>query len=201
MMTRPGMTLVETLVGLVVLGLVAALGLSTLNLIGQAGKVAAADQGALAAVQDLLRLRLVGAMPLIGIGPGGQPAVLFQGNPDRVAFVTELPARFGVAGPALVEVRREEEGLRLLWRPLTGHAGGEGLQGRLLIDRAAELRLRYFGTPRGPEAPAWRDLWSDAARLPAAIEMRVSFANDDTRRWPPMIVAPRLASLREERAE
>jgi prepilin-type N-terminal cleavage/methylation domain-containing protein len=87
-MTRPGMTLVEMLVGLVLLGLVSALGFSALGLVGRAGAAAAADGTALLAVQDLLRLRLLATMPVLGEGSDGRPALVFEGQPGRLLFVT-----------------------------------------------------------------------------------------------------------------
>jgi hypothetical protein len=187
------MTLAETLVGLVLLGLVAALGLSALGLVGRAGASAGIDAGPVGAVQDLLRLRLLGAMPLVGEGRAGRPALLFEGNAGRVAFPAELPYRFGEAGPSLVELGSGEGTLRLSWRPVSATGGGEGAAGRVLLDGVASLRLRYFGAPRAAEPAMWRESWSDANALPSAIEVTVAFRDGDPRHWPPLIVAPRLA--------
>ncbi|MBP0444546.1 prepilin-type N-terminal cleavage/methylation domain-containing protein [Roseomonas sp. SSH11] len=192
-MTRRGMSLVEVLVGLVLLGMVATLGFSSLHLVGQASQVTAADLAVTGAVQDLLRLRLAGVLPLVASGTAGRPAILFEGQPERMAFVAELPRRFGLAGPAVVELRAQEEGLRLFWRPLSGDAAGEGQAGRVLMDRIAGLRLRYFGSPRPADAAVWRESWSDASALPGAIEVSVQFHEQDARRWPPFVVVPRLA--------
>jgi general secretion pathway protein J len=188
-----GATLFETLVGLVVLGLVATLGLSSLGLVGRAGAAAAADAGALAAVHDLLRLRVLSALPLASEGPSGQLAVLFEGEAERLAFVAPLPARFGTFGPALLELSVLDGALRLRWRPLAGAAGGEGAEGRVLLDGVAGLRLRYFGAPRPGDAPAWRNAWTDAGALPGAVELVLALKDGDPRRWPPLIVAPRRA--------
>jgi hypothetical protein len=192
-MTRPGLTLVETLVGLTLLGLVSALGLSTLGLVGRAASAAAVDATAVALAQDLLRLRLRAAVPVVAEGPGGRPVLLFEGGPERVAFVAELPPRFGVPGLAVVELRREAGSLMLAWRPLRGAAEGEGGTGRALLEGVSALRLRYFGAPRGREEPAWRQAWTEAAVLPAAVAVEVDFAEGDGRRWPGLVVAPRMA--------
>ncbi|MBK1662695.1 prepilin-type N-terminal cleavage/methylation domain-containing protein [Paracraurococcus ruber] len=193
-MTRPGFTLVETLVGLVLLGLVAALGLAGLGLVGRAGASAAPDAATLLLAQDQLRARLVGALPLLAEGPGGLPTLLFEGGADHLAFVADLPPRFGVAGPAWLELRREEAGLLLRWRPLAGAASGEGAAGRPLVAGLAGLRLRYFGTPRGEDPPGWRADWSGATRLPRLIALDAEFPPGDARAWPALVVAPRLAA-------
>lgn len=193
-MTRPGLTLVETLVGLALLGLVSALGLSTLGLVGRAGGAVAADATAVALAQDLLRLRLRSAAPALAEGPGSRPALLFEGGPESVAFVSELPPRFGVPGLALVELRRDAGALVLRWRPLRGTAGNEGAAGRALLEGTAALRLRYFGAPRGRDEPAWRGTWTEATALPAAVAIEVDFTEGDARHWPGLVVAPRLAT-------
>lgn len=192
-LAHPGMTLAEALVGLVLLGLVAALGLSALGLVGRAGVAAGADAGPVGAAQDLLRLRLLGMMPLVGEGRAGRPALLFEGDATRMAFPVELPHRFGEAGPSLVELGSGGGALRLSWRPLPSAAPGEGAVGRVLLDGVASLRLRYFGAPRATEPAIWRDRWADANALPAAVEVTVAFRDGDPRHWPPLIVAPRLA--------
>jgi general secretion pathway protein J len=195
-MTRPGFTLVETLVGLVLLGLVSALGLSALGLVARAGAAAAPDATTVALAQDLLRLRLRAAVPVVAEGSGGRPSLLFEGGPERLVFVAELPPRFGIAGLALVELRREGGALALHWRPLHGKAAGEGGAGRAFLDGVAALRLRYFGSPRGREEPAWREAWTEATTLPAAISVEVEFTAEDARHWPGLVVAPRLAVAR-----
>ena len=199
-LARPGMTLAETLVGLVLLGLVAALGLSALGLVGRAAASAGADPGAVGAAQDLLRLRLSAALPSLGEGRRGQAALLFEGGPERLTFPAELPPRFGLPSPALLELRRAEGALRLFWRPLSAAPataqGGEGAAGRVLLDDVAALRLRYFGAPRPSEPVAWRESWSDAALLPTLVELTVEFRDDPpgaARQWPPLVVAPRFA--------
>ena len=198
----PGLTLVETLVGLVLLGLVMSLALSALGLVGRAGRVAAADRTELGLVQDLLRLRLLAALPIPEEGRnGGAAALIFEGRPEALAFVAELPPRFGLGGPALLGLRHEQGALLLSWRALpggeAGEGGPEGRSGRRLLEGVEALRLRYFGAPRPGEAALWRDTWSEAAVLPMAIELNLDFAAEDARRWTPLVVAPRLAHRRE----
>jgi hypothetical protein len=173
--------------------LVSVLGLSSLGLVGRAAGVAAVDATAVTLAQDLLRLRLHSAVPVVAEGPGGHPVLLFEGGPERVAFVAELPPRFGVAGLAIVELRREAGSLALAWRPLRGAAEGEGATGRALLEGVSALRIRYFGAPRGREEPAWRQVWTEAAVLPAAVAVEVEFGEGDGRRWPGLVVAPRMA--------
>jgi general secretion pathway protein J len=195
-MSARGFTLVEALVGLALLGLLTALGFGALGLVARAGAAVAPDPMQVAAVQELLRLRLLGAMPVIGEGGAGRPAVLFEGGPARLRFVADLPPRFAVPGPALIELRHEAgaEGVLILaWAPLGAAASGEGARGRVLLGGVARLALRYHGDPSGRDGATWRDRWEEAAVLPAAVQVALEFAPGDPRRWPPLLVAPRLA--------
>jgi general secretion pathway protein J len=200
-MIRPGMTLAETLVGLVVLGLVAVLGLSALGMVGRAGAAVAPDPAALAAVQEFWRHRLAAALPVVATEPrpGRPPSLAFEGSATRLVFVAELPARFATPGPALIELDQAEGALRLRWRPLSAAAAGEGAEGRALLTGIAGLGIRYFGAPRADEVPGWRAEWRDAAVLPQLVELSLAFPEDDPRRWPPLVVAPRLARRLAER--
>jgi hypothetical protein len=190
------MTLAEALVGLVVLGLVSVLGLSALSTVGRAGAAVAEDPVALAAVQDFWSRRLAAAMPVpVDPQPGRAPTVAFEGTATRLAFVTELPARFATPGPALVELDRHGEALRLRWRPLSGEAAGEGAEGRALLTGVAGIALRYFGAPRAGGAPGWQAEWREATVLPQAVEISLVFAEGDARHWPTLTVAPRLARV------
>lgn len=192
-MTAQGMTLVETLVGLALLGLVATLGISALGLVGRVGAAVSGDPFEIAAVQDLLRLRLISVMPVVTHGQNGRPAIAFEGEATRLRFVAELPQRFGLTSPALVELQQDGSALRLGWRPLSEQASGEGTVGRVLVPDIAGLSIRYFGDPRGRREAAWRSAWTDAAALPVAVEIAISFPPGDPRRWPMLLVAPRLA--------
>ncbi|MGG5811779.1 hypothetical protein [Falsiroseomonas sp. CW058] len=187
------MSLVETLVGLVLLGLLAWIGLSALGLAGRAGAAVAADPAAVSSVQEVLRLRLASALPVMLPAEGARPVPAFQGEPTRLRLVAELPPRFGVAGPALVEFAQDGSSLRMAWRPLHGAAAGEGARGRVLLDGVAAVALRYAGDPRGGHDLGWHAAWRDAAGLPLAVEFGVSFPSGDPRHWPPLVVAPRHA--------
>jgi general secretion pathway protein J len=184
------MSLVETLVALLLAGLIAWMGLAALGLAGRAGAAMAADPAAIAAVQEVLRLRLLGTLPATRPRAGGRPVLAFEGEARRLRFVAELPPRFGLPGPALVELSQREDALHLAWRPLGGGAGGGA---RVMLVGIAALALRYHGDPAGGREVAWRDTWRDAAQLPLAVEVGLLFPPGDPRRWPPLVVAPRQA--------
>jgi len=193
MLRARGFTLVESLAALVILGLMAGLGLAALGLVGRAGAAVAPDPSEVTAAQELLRLRLLGAMPVIGRDAAGRQAVLFEGGPDRLRFVAELPPRFAVPGLAVVEIRRDADALVLRWAPLSAAGEGEGNAGRVLLPGVAAIALRYFGDPDGRQGAVWRDRWDGAAVLPTAVQLALGFPPGDARSWPTLVVAPRLA--------
>jgi len=168
MKRRPGATLLEAMVALTLLGLIWLAGQQALALVRQA----AADPGdggdtfiLVRQVQDWL----AAAQP-VRTGRRRNAPLLFQGEAGRIAFVSDLPARFGQGGPHLLALWPGDAGVVLEWSPLrpTPPAGAtDRRRQRLVLPGRAELRLRYRADAAGP----WHDRWEDPATLPTLVEL------------------------------
>ena len=185
-----GFTLLETIVALVVLGFLIA-GLS------QGVRFAISARGA----QTTLRAKADGIDAvdrtlrglIAGMDPGGFAAPpTLAGAPDRMVFLTELPAGAAVQGIRQARVTLHVDQARdlvLEWR-LAPHALAlrPPPHGRVVLLRdVARLAIAYHGAaaPGG----GWVRRWSYAT-LPGLIRVRIVFRRGDPRLWPDIVASP-----------
>src|SRR5215472_13895039 len=158
-----GFTLLELLVVLVVLGLLV-VGLTQGVRAGLAMWGAqtrrVGETSELDAAARILRILLtgIGANPSGAANPGATGATEFEGRPDSLAFVGNLPNGLGSS-------RRAEIKIEL---------------------RGERLDLAYWGSPAPVQPPGWQAQW-DGPGLPELVRFRLGFAQGDRRRWPDLI--------------
>jgi prepilin-type N-terminal cleavage/methylation domain-containing protein len=118
-------------------------------------------------------------------GAGDSGRILFEGEPDRLGFVTTAPAVPPAAPIAFVAVRLalEDSGLTLRQGVLPARDPLEGTKPALSDTTVTAVRFRYF---RGKDG-AWREHWSgaDEQGLPAAVEITFTTAR---RAGPPVVI-------------
>ncbi len=214
-----GFTLIELLVALTLLGLVSVVlfgGLRFGTRAWEVGNARAARLAEVQAVQAVLRRRI--AQAVLPEDAGAESAfsdspAAFAGAEDSLRFVALVPARIGVGGFYLFELSVADDGdgarLELAWRLFRADQPGDldqpepGLGGRrVLIEGIEEAKFGYYGAERAERAGAkaeWRDRWDRADGLPALIALEVAFPAGDSRSWPDLVVAPRLAATAPSR--
>jgi general secretion pathway protein J len=178
-----GFTLLEMMVALVVFGLLMA-GIAQTMRYGMAAwsaETRAADgPETMAAVDGALRRLIEQALPDD-----------FTGQPDQMAFTTDLPAGSLLADPlgdAALLVTPDRQ-LALRWQP---HPAGIPLRPaaaprtEILLPGVASLQAQYL-TVQDDGALVWSNRWSGAG-LPVLVRIHLAFA--DRRRWPDIVVAP-----------
>lgn len=204
---QSGFTLVELLVAIVLLGFIALLAFGGLRIAFAAWRVTDRDASDPQSVQYLLRSWIAAAEPApLLSADGGQP-VAFQGDPESLSFVTRLPDRFGVPGLYRVSLvlsrRAEQNSLRLHWSLFKPDSSFESWQAdetapdaqATLVENIGRVRFRYFGRLADDQDAAWHDSWDEQPGLPQLLMMEMSFRPEDGRRWPTLLVAPRLDSV------
>lgn len=189
-----GFTLIEVLVGLVVLGLIVSglagstrLGLAALG----AQSRAAAEYQDLEPVDRALR-RLVANIALPN--DNGLPGLV--GNPSSFACLTAMPVAEGQ--PSRVDAYVASDAahrLVLRWSP---HLHAERLVPRpapaeaVLLQGINQLEVSYLS----PDRTGWLRSWN-RTDLPALIRIRLLFGPGDPRHWPPIVAATQRGRLRE----
>ncbi len=190
-----GLTLVEVVVALAVLSLVVlALGASLRGLAQSATRV---DER----IETLDELRVGAAflrevfertLPLRAVGP--ERRLLFDAQPQGVAWVAVMPARFGAAGRFAFRLALEpaddgSQSLVLRYAPLGVPAGQfpdwAQAEHRVLARRVETLSLGYGGEGL---AAGWQPQWTDVERVPPRLRLDVATA---AMAWPPLVLAVR----------
>lgn len=192
-MTARGFTLLELLIATTVMAMLA-LALSGGIRFGmtawEAGERRSDRTETPAQVHALLRRQIEQAFPLAKRGEAR--TVTFEGEADRLRFLTLLPERLGVPGLADVTLRLDgsggREGAKLLmaWQPL-GETRAPAA-GRVLLAGIERLDFAYFGGDRRGARPDWRPSWTDAGFLPKLVRLRVRLKDGTV--WPDLVVAP-----------
>jgi general secretion pathway protein J len=190
MIRRDGYTLLEMLVALTLVALLAVAGQQALSLAARSA-AAEGDGGHSFLLRRQIGDWLNSMMPVRSVRRDRAPLV-FEGQPDRLVFVTGLSERFGTPGPHRVTLTVDEvdgrTGLVAAWLVL--HPGGGADVGRrVLVDGVRSVRLRYWsgGEGSGSEGSGWFDTWPSTQRLPGLIEMTLVGGGADG--WPPIRVA------------
>jgi len=196
---QAGFTLLELLVALSVLGLVlialnhgVRTGLGIWNV--EAHQINRTKD--LDATARLLRTMLtqIPVSAAASINAGSPPvAIAFAGKGDQLEFVGELPMGLGTASYADITLRLSGKRLVMAWSPhrheLTGPAPAPAVTE--ILNGVERLDLAYWGPPLPAASPTWLAAW-DGPSLPNLLRVRLGFAAGDPRRWPDLIIAPRL---------
>ncbi len=196
-----GFTLVELLVAMTLIGLIfVALfgGLRFGARTWEIGNARSEDAAQTEVTQSLIRRQLAQTILLPGFERG---EFSFEGDADRLRFTAPAPTQIGLGGVYLfelfIETSDQREQLVLRWRlhrpelDPDSPIEDEDRKTRVLIDGIEALRLNYFGDPEGDDDPDWSDTWRGHDVLPTLISIRLDLPQEDRRRWPDLLVAPR----------
>ncbi len=156
-------------------------------------------------VQALLRRQLEGALPLPSTRSPDEEALAFNGNPTAVALATRRPASLLQGGVYLAQFTFEppskpKSGGTFLahWQLIDPSRPEAGQTGRVetvrLVEDVAAVDIRYFGR-KASGAAGWHEDWQSEARLPSLISISLHPTESAGWRWPPLILAPRIATL------
>ncbi len=194
-----GMTLIEVLVALAILSLLAA-GMMSVFRLGQRtfDRVTRIDRSHddVALVQQFLRGVLESAYPFEpesgkraeGTGLEGTATRLLVTAPGNSAGVDSGNRRF------VIDVMRQSDGSESLTLTSTVDRNGaresdpRRARTEVLVAHISDVEWSYLDAAEGNN---WLAHWTDR-RAPALVRLRVEFPAGDLRRWPDLVVAPRV---------
>jgi len=196
MAAQKGFTLLELLIGMVLLGMILTLLFGGLRLGARSwdsGDKRAEDSSQLRAIQGFMRRELSQVFPLRWKNEV-DTRLAFAGAPDALKFVAPLPVQVSGGGLYLLglELEQGEEGQRLIMkRALVNPAekdfsGLEQGEKSVLADRIEKMSIAYFGAATPESEPGWQEKWDDPQRLPLLVRIQVK--PSDGRDWPDLVV-------------
>jgi general secretion pathway protein J len=198
-----GFTLLEVVVAIALFAMIMSVlygGFATSVRAYEAAEVRIGAGARLRVVSAFLRRSLNGAFPLALVWRN-ERKLLFEGEPERVRYVSDLPAYLGFGGLHEIVIERERDGgevhLVMRRRPLVigedGEIEGE-FESRVLLEDLGELRFRFFGSDNERESPVWRERWPAGTRMPLLVELVVRDPDDTL--WPAIVARPRVDTVR-----
>jgi general secretion pathway protein J len=193
-----GFTLLEVVVALSLLAVALALALGTLRgatgATARAGATAQRDER-LRAVQGLLRRQVGAALPMaMAIDPESGEAQVWRGEARALEFVASMPGYLSRGGPHVQTLELVGDRLQYQHAMLTPDGPLEPeREPTVLLDGIAEAQFSYRSLDDTGRPGPWQDTWPNPSALPPIVRLKVRF-KDDARRWPELLLAPKLAS-------
>lgn len=197
-MRQRGFTLLELLIGMVLLGFILMLLFGGLRLGSRswdAGSERVDAVAQLRATQGFLRRELEAMLPLHW-KQTTPPQFAFAGEAQTLTFVAPMPGYAGGGGLYVMRLSldrsRQQPALVLDYAPLssTGASWSDSLvqaQQTVLAEGVENVQFAYFGGDTVNTDGHWMDVWQDAQRLPELLRIRVE--SRDGRNWPELVAA------------
>jgi general secretion pathway protein J len=196
-----GFTLVELLVAIALLSFVSVALFGSLRFGMMAwshGQAHTEQTEHIAGTQNLLRRLIADAYPLFLSDDPTRPHVAFDGTSRSVSFLAPVPIALGAGGRSRFSLSVDQHSGRGDLVIATAPELADGAPPATAIKKTLLAGLQaaefaYFGRTRSDRVAQWHDDWSGESTMPELVRLRVRFATDDARRWPELIVAPRIA--------
>jgi general secretion pathway protein J len=150
-----------------------------------------------AGVREFLRRSIEGMLPEPKDIDDPASGLLVSGSATSLEFATRTMAEAALGGRYLLRLRQEKDtkGTRLVasWRRLPPGASPSGnvaeMETRTLLEGVKGVDFAYMDL--GGE---WTSSWADGLQLPRYIRITLQYPDGDARRWPDLVVEPRISA-------
>jgi len=195
-----GFTLVEILVALALFSLLATLLFDNVRFGLHAWKhgSAHAEQFEHSMMsQDLMR-RMIGNIYPMLVTDGTRQRIDFDGSSDAVSFLGNAPiVASGGRFRFRFSVERQQDRNNLVMRSTSELADPQDASmttRTILLSDIDRAEFSYFGETATERTARWQDDWTQRSEMPGVVRIRVAFRSGDARRWPELLVAPRIGA-------
>lgn len=197
-----GFTLLEVLLATTLLALIMSLawaGLRAGGKVAERGSAAIEATNHMRASQRFMRLQLRRMLPVPLETDEDNKPVLFEGEPDRMRFVADMPGYLGQGGPQAQTfyLGRGRDGSKALYfdfHPLNlldEDGPPPETEPVLLFSGIRRARFEYRGLNEEGELGGWIDRWEETGQLPTMVAIRLEPA-DARLSWPDIEAVPLL---------
>lgn len=199
LLDEAGFTLVELLVALAVLGMAAGMVVAALNSawLAMPQRTQRVGDQSVVAAQHILRTRLERLSAVVRLD-SSNPIVDAQGDSRVMSFAAPPLPRFGADALQRYRLIVTPAGDLMLYTASTlddridlRDRGLIGWQPNRLLRGVRDIELSYFGPDRFSASGRWQKFWIDRPQPPTLIRVRLTFSDNDPRRWPDLIIRPR----------
>jgi general secretion pathway protein J len=189
--SEAGFTLLELLVAMAVLSLLSLVMMGGLKFgarVWERTQGTSDESDAVTTAEAFIRHQLAATYPQWHDTGPDRPHVLFDGEAHSVAFLAPQPEQFGPGTNLQFALQRSSTGdLDVTWQ---SQDAGTVPTHTALLRNISSVEFSYYGPSFGGAIAKWSDSWSNRARLPDLIRIRVVFPPKDRRVWPEFIVHP-----------
>ncbi|MFW5444082.1 MAG: type II secretion system protein GspJ [Methylococcaceae bacterium] len=197
---QAGFSLLEVLLAMSLLSIMVVLLFSSLKVGAESWnkgekKITAVNEKAV--TYQFFKRHLPSVRPLWDDFSNDEPSFSFQGERDKLQFVSVFPASAGRKGIQLFEISfdKADNGavkvlLKPFYPPLEYQDWEEDEQ--VLLENVEKFELSFFGKEDDESDSAWVDSWQEKQYLPELVKINIELA--DHSYWPEMIFAMKMAT-------
>lgn len=194
---QSGFTLIEVLLAIALVSIIMAMAYGGFRASVRAtssGEEVIEQTNRLRVVQQFMRRQLMRSRSLVIEQFEDGEIVRFEGERERVRFVSPMPGYLSYGGPYVQEFRLERgnEGLELVYyyAMLNGYEDGalrETTDGRVLMENLGGGEFIFLDYDPETGETFWTDFWEEPDRLPLAVGVMLDLDSDRGLVWPDLI--------------
>lgn len=196
-----GFTLLEVLIGMSLLSVMMLLLFGSLRTCVQnwdAGEKKISEVNQLAVIQKFFKNRLESVFPLDDNFSTEEKVFSFQGEQERIQFVSAMPASAGRMGLQIFKIELEqgtlEKGDKIIVTIAPFFPLLEGKEWDdekvVIVEKIKKMEFAYFGAGEKEDEPQWTKDWLEMKKLPLLVSIAIELINGDV--WPEFVVSPRI---------
>ncbi len=194
-----GFTLIEVMLAMTLLSIMVALLFGSLKICAESwnkGEVKIAEVNEKAVVYQFFKRHFPSIRPLWDDFSDDERRFSFQGEQDRLQFVSVFPASTGRKGYQLFEIifdKFDERLIKVRLTPFYPALDEQAWQQEevILLEHIETFNISYFGKEDFNSEGGWVDQWLEKEHLPALVKISIGLDNQGF--WPEMIFALKLS--------